>query len=305
MEMGGGVLRRVVGGPRADATCFAFSPRGDRIALAGRDGQIVIRETSKWERVQSWRANDGWVRRLAWSPRGDLLLSKADDNVLVAWDPRTGDELRSFSQFSSSTFNALSFDGAGEKFAGFCGGTDFAIEIVDADTFEVVKSIPHKSLNVRGDVVLSQDARRLFAGAGQARFNMWSIDDGKVLASAGGRSSDDVKLAISEQEDVVFSADVKNVSAYDVVNGTLLWTTPVHQRRISDISLHPSRVLLATGGDDGMVALVDTETGTVLKRLRLGPAQGDILQVDFSPDGQLLAVAMGNGAVVILRTPWD
>jgi hypothetical protein len=45
--------------------------------------------------------------------------------------------------------------------------------------------------------------------------------------------------------------------------------------------------------------------GTVLKQLRLGPTRGDIVQVDFSPDGQLLAVAMNNGAVVILRSPWD
>lgn len=305
VEMNGDVPRRMTGGPRSDATCFAFSPRGDLIALAGRDGQIIIRETSKWERVQSWRAHDGWVRRLVWSPRGDLLLSKADDNVLAAWDPRTGDELHAFSQFSTPTMNAISFDRAGKYFAGFCGGANFAIDIIDADTFETVTSISNKSLRVRGNVILSQDGHRLFAGASPVRFNLWSIDDGKVVASAGGRSGDDVKLALSEHEDVVFSADVKSVSAYDVVNGTLLWATPVHQSLISDISLHPSRALLATGGDDGMVAIVDTETGKSLKRLRLGPAKGDILQVDFSPDGQLLAVAMGNGAVVILRTPWD
>ena len=305
VEMGGGAPRRLVGGPRNDATCFAFSPRGDRIALAGRDGQIMIRDTSDWECVRSWRAHDGWVQRLAWSPRGDLLLSKADDQVLAAWDPNTGFERHSFRQFSTFTLNTITFDRTGEHFAGACGGSDFAIDVIDADSFEVVHSLPNESLRVRGNCLLSHDARRLFAGGWQVEANVWSIDDRRVVASVGGPTKDDVKLALSPREDVLFSAQGKSVSAFDMVNFAMLWSRAVHDPLVTDISLHPVLPVLATAGTDGVVSIVDTANGEVIKRLRVAPARGKITQVDFSPDGQLLAVGMINGTVAVLRSPWE
>jgi WD40 repeat protein len=305
VEMNGKFPRRMVGGPRVDATCFAFSARGDRIALAGRDGQIVIRETAKWKRVQSWRAHDAWIRQLVWSPRGNPLVSTADDRVIAAWDPETGDEIHSLSAASGVRQRTVAFDTDGKYIARYRGARDASIGILDATTFDLVSTIPRKSLYVRGDFLFSGDGRRFYVGSSTVMVNVWSLDDDKLVRSFGARTVDEVKLALTNEEDVILAADARNVSAFDIATGSPLWSIPVHDSLISDISSHPSQPLLATSGNDGMVVLVDTDKGRVLKRLRLGPTRGDILQVEFSPNGQLLAAAMSNGAVVVMRSPWD
>jgi WD40 repeat protein len=135
--------------------------------------------------------------------------------------------------------------------------------------------------------------------------NIWTLAEDKLSSSLGGRTSDDVKLALNRDSSIVFAGDNKNVDAFDTGTGTVLWSIAAHDRNIADLALHPSQPLLASCGDDGTVVLIDVETGRLLKRLRVGPPRGRILQVDFSPRGDLLAAAMSNGAVVVLRTPWE
>lgn len=293
--------RRMTGGPRVDATCFAFSPAGDQIALAGRDGQILIRETSTWKLSSSWLAHEGWVRRLVWSPQGALLCSLGDDRTLAFWNPETGEELDA-SRTSHSSISALSFSESGDL---LLRSSPPALEIVRAANFEVVKSIPRKELRARGAALISKDQEMLFAGGSKSMVHVWNLEAGKLLRSFGRRSVSPVALAVDRREEFVFASDIRDVFVFDIASGIQLWSVRVHDHAVSDLALHPSRPILATAGDDGYVTLVDIASQSVLRRLRLGPIRGKVLQVEFSPDGTLLAAAMSNGAVVILRAPWD
>ncbi len=305
VEMSGNRLRRMAGGARMDATCFAFSPRGDRIALAGRDGQIIVRETQSWEQIQSWRAHDAWIRRLVWLPRSELLASLADDNVLAIWNAKTGVEQSS--QYSPSAFSRrmVTTDARG-KLAAWNGGRPNEIStglVVNGSLKKKKRRLCGPAGALRGDIVLSRDGKLLLWGGARRMVNIWDLRKAAPKPAVGPVSVDEVKLALSHDEKLVFAGDVRRVCAIDVKRAKVVWTVGVHRSTILDVSSHPRRPLVATAGTDGTVALIDARKGVVLHRLRLGPSRGKILQVDFSPDGKLLAAAMSNGAVVVMQVP--
>jgi hypothetical protein len=73
----------------------------------------------------------------------------ADDNVVAVWDSRTGDELCAFNVFTDPQ-RPIAFDRDGKSFACYNVTSGFGIDIIDADTFEVIHTIPTQSLYVRG-----------------------------------------------------------------------------------------------------------------------------------------------------------
>lgn len=293
---------RMIGGPRQDATCFAWSPKGDQIALGGRDGQIVIRNTADWSLARSWKAHEGWVRRLDWSPRGDVLLSLATDDILAFWNPATGVERHQ--RFALSAFHEWTgtFDAAGKRVAVHSGFNPL-ITILDCHTWQTIDSIPYGGLDLRGESQFSPDGQRLIVGGNKTIVSAWDFATQKVVTTLGKVTGDNVQLQLSADGQVAYVCDHRFLMAYNLASGALLWSTGVHPGKIFDVALHPSRPVIATAGSDGTVALVDTLSGLMLQRLRFGPTRGEVWQVGFSPGGQLLAIAMSNGAVVVIQTP--
>ena len=158
---------------------------------------------------------------------------------------------------------------------------------------------------MRGDILFSPDGTKLFVGGSQSLVNSWSLESKKVTKSMGGRSVDDVSLAMSEEDYVLFAGCARDLTAFDVRTGKMIWTVRVHPSLVEDVARHPTLPLVATAGNDGTVAIVNSGSGKLEKRLRLGPSRGKLTQVDFSPDGKLLAVAMSNGAVVVMQSMLD
>ena len=60
----------------------------------------------------------------------------------------------------------------------------------------------------------------------------------------------------------------------------------------------PHSDLIAVGGDDGFLALVDPLRGRVVKRLR-GHAAARVRHAGFSADGRLMVTAADDGTVAL------
>jgi len=75
----------------------AFSPDGRYLATAASDGGISLRDVRTWEEVKTLPRR-GWLKSLAFSPKGDKLLSGEDSSTVRLWDVASGSEVRFFRQ---------------------------------------------------------------------------------------------------------------------------------------------------------------------------------------------------------------
>jgi YD repeat-containing protein len=69
-----------------------WNPRGDKLAIAGSDGVILIAETDAAKKTRSLRGHSAAVHFLSWSPEGKRLASVSGDGTIKVWDVAKGKE---------------------------------------------------------------------------------------------------------------------------------------------------------------------------------------------------------------------
>jgi WD40 repeat protein len=103
---------------------------------------------------------------------------------------------------------------------------------------------------------------------------------------------------LSPDGDIVALAHNGRVACFDVASGTCRFDVRISRSDINQIAMHPNGRLLAAGGNDGTVRLLDPYTGNVHKEFDWGI--GKVRSVAFSPDG-CLGAAGGQKSLAV----WD
>ena len=73
--------------PGEDLLRVAFSPDGQWLAVASREGQLEVLHAATGTRLTRWRANNAGIAGLGWAPDGAALLSAGLDGRLQVWRP--------------------------------------------------------------------------------------------------------------------------------------------------------------------------------------------------------------------------
>jgi WD40 repeat protein len=154
------------------------------------------------------------------------------------------------------------------------------------------------------------------AGAGKAVAHIWSLSDPTQPARAtkrfGMESYGEIAaLAVSHDGALVAATGIGvGVRVWDVETGDEWQAAPYPSQYAREIAFHPSRPILALGGNSREVAFWDTTSRTELKRFAwewpepagtsLGYDVDRVLASCFSPDGLRCATAVAGQVVV-----WD
>ena len=110
--------------PGADVAALAVSPNGDRFAVLGKDGSVVVWECRAARGVYRLSAPQRTIKSVAFSPDGKRLLTGGSDGVIRLWDAAKGTELASPGKTSAVFGVAFSPDGRTAVSCGevICGG---------------------------------------------------------------------------------------------------------------------------------------------------------------------------------------
>ena len=157
-------------------------------------------------------------------------------------------------------------------------------------------------------LVFRPDGKRLILGAADGMVMAWDTSTQQPLWQHRLHTSRVAGLSFSADGKKAASAAIALANSWALKRGEVkVWDadagTVQHTLRTADgqgfhsVAFHPSRRLLATGGEDAHVRLWDTDTGEQLHEL--SGHTSPILCVAFRPDGKLLASASSNGMIKI------
>jgi WD40 repeat protein len=264
---------RTLEGHRGTVTGAHFSPDGKRVATAGEDGTVVVRDAATSREIFPLPA--GPIRDVAFSADGRFLATAGGDNTVTLRDAGSGNESRNFRGDGDVILSvALRPDGRWLAAADVVG----TLQVWDTATGEVIGARRARPGNPAERLV--ETLRAVPASPAQPR-----------SASCVAFSSDGKRLA--------WTGEDLTVSIWDLDTAVEPIACLGHTGLVTSLAFSPDGKRLVSAGEDGVVKLWDTRTGQEALTLRgpLGGARG----VAFSPDGRLLAAAGDDGTITI----WD
>jgi WD40 repeat protein len=169
-------------------TATIISPDGKTLAVAGGippEGRLIqLREFPSGRERTRWKAHEGHIHALVFTPDGRQLLSASDDKTLKLWDVATRQLVRQFTGHTTpirclalSPDGRLALSGAGDSRPGPGGKAlweDCSPRLWDVASGQEIRRLENPERVVLG-VAFSPDGRRA-AAAGSMGLLLWDLD---------------------------------------------------------------------------------------------------------------------------------
>lgn len=260
------------------------------VVTPSSDGSVVIRTGEA-------------ALSLAVAPDGKVLAAGSDKGVRL-WDVSTGAELRMLGE-NEQRIGAIAFSPDGRILVS--GNSDGVIKFWDLATGKILTSIK-SAQPVIESLAFAPDGRTLIGSSRPERVadstvRIWEAPAGKELTQLevhGERISHATFSADGKQ--IITGASDGLVRVWDAWSGKELRALQP-QIKVRSLAVSPDgKTIAAVGGPE--VVLLDLTTGKVLATLKLtGTAASAQPSIVFSPDGKLLAIARGAGAIELVDIP--
>jgi WD40 repeat protein len=230
----------------------------------------------------------------AFSPDGKEIVT-SDDKAAQVWNARTKQLL--FTLTHGDTVYEARYSGDGAWIV--TGGGDGAVRIWDAITGALVRELRHEGTLRRYYATALSPGAKIIAAidmTGEVT-HVWDSASGEPLAELHNDASGVPALAFSLDGRWLASSGGHDVRVFDV--STWSEALAIAGPHIRTLSFDPTGPRLATGSAGGDASIWDIPSGTRTRHLR---EIGDpVNAIAFSPDGQLVAVGGGRGAVQVFR----
>jgi COMPASS component SWD3 len=297
---------RTLRGHLAGVNAVAWSPVGPpyTLASASDDKTILL-----WSPLASdlpispspLTGHSNYVYSLAFSPKGNMLVTGSYDEAVFLWDVRSGGVMRTLPAHSDPV-GGVDFLRDGTMVCS-CAG-DGLIRIWDAGTGQCLKTLVDEDRRPVTSVRFTPNGRYLVAWTLDDCVRLWRYVEGTCVKTYQGHVNRKYGLggAVGSYSHnglleafVASGSEDGDVVVWDVTTKEVLWRGKGHRDVVLSLDFGRTRSgkgLLVSGGKDrdvrvwGLVA--DAEEGESPKQARKssggGPAAGGQLDTDMDPD---------------------
>lgn len=299
-------LLRQMRGHQDWVTSVAFSPKSDIIASSSRDGNIKIWQLDGTN-IDTLSAHQGWVNDVTFSPdpvkqsaknltpSAYLLASSGEDGTIKLWsvNKKIIQQLNNI-QADEARIKQLTFSPDGSNITAACeNGIVKVFQVTDGSLLNY-----YPTQGEINDLSYSPDGK-LFATAGaNGQIDIWNADGiwQQTLKGHGGKI---LSLSFHPDGSILASASTdKTVRIWQVRQPAFLANGGIYSIAVSPTSPH----LFATTGWNGKIMLWRKNPDNSRELLFTLPGhESGVTQIQFSPDGKILASASWDKTIKLWR----
>ncbi|KAF9358802.1 hypothetical protein BGX26_000874 [Mortierella sp. AD094] len=300
-------------------SCCEFSPDGDLYVVGTYKGDIILYETSTWNRIRLLKdASEGasedaskgnWARVitnvdkgvecLAFSTKGDYIASGIEDGKVRLWEVSTGDCIHTL-QGHEWGASSVAFSPKGDRIVS--GSKDSTVILWDVETGNCIHTLKGHNDQV-SSVVYSPKGDRFASASWDKTVLLWDVETGNCIHVLQGHIYKIIKIVYSPKGDRIAStSDDSTVRLWDVVTGDCILTFQAGDAGVGNIAYSPngSRIVAGSSGYcDGTLRLWDANTGDCIHTFEGHGAA--ITCLAYSPNGDQIASGSNDETVRL----WD
>ncbi|XP_070552427.1 uncharacterized WD repeat-containing protein alr2800-like [Ptychodera flava] len=318
-----GDLKGQLEGHNGAVTCVRYSPSSSNQCIATASGDKSIHlwnpRTYQLERVIE-NAHEQWINCIAFSPKGDKLVSSSLDKQIKIWEIESGKEVATLSGHEGHTV-FCDWSPVDENKIATCGDNlELFIwdvneksvqckltghEIKDNVNFPASDRLEgHKVIDYKSAiwcVRFSHNGKMLASAAVDSNAVVYQSNTGDIIATFG-LPNDASAVAFSPDDKILVASSSSHMSVhlYHIEKKETLALLGGHSGWVMDVAFSPDSKLIASVSDDKSVRVWDAMAAEKLSTMRFHSER--CWSVSYSPDGKWLASASDDFKVCIWNT---
>jgi serine/threonine protein kinase/Tol biopolymer transport system component len=306
------------GGQSEGVESLAFSPDGQTLAAGDGNGNTYLWNTAT-NKVTGTLAdpNNSNVDAIAFTPDGQQLATGDGNGGCYLWNAATHAEGESLNDPGTGEVDWLTFGPDGQSLASTMeNSNNNTVYVWNVATGKITARLTDPNSLGPNDGAFSPTGQTLAIADDNSSIYLWDVATRSVTATLVDPDGDG---AVSD----AFSANGQTLATGDNSGRTDVWNVATHsliatlpdpgRTAVAWVALSPDGQMLATGydaptssssinPDANTVYLWNTATHTLTATLTDPNSQGAYAGA-FSPDGQTLAIADGNGSTYLWQVP--
>jgi WD40 repeat protein/serine/threonine protein kinase len=285
----------------------AYSPDGNRIATAHRNGAVVIWDTRTGREVRALTGHAGPANCVIFDAQGGRVISCGDDRTIRVWDAHTGEPKLLLRGHTEPVFTvalrpgtdevASSVESPWEKFE-----SGFEIKQWDLAAGKEIRTLHHRGGWDQTNLAFSPDGRRLLSTAFWGRrLRIWDPETGREVEERP-LADPNCGLAVSRADGrIAFGTSGTTVGFTPPALGAGMTSCAGHNGTVIAVAFSPDGRRLASASADATIKVWNTADGQQMYHFR--GHTGAVTAVAFSPDGGTVVSASVDGTVKVWNVP--
>ncbi|MEV5675171.1 AAA family ATPase [Streptomyces sp. NPDC052179] len=269
---------------------IAWSPDGDSLATASRDGSARVFDARSGRVRKVLPAHGVMVEGVAWSPDSSQIATTGRDNVVRIWNAASGEPVRLLAG-ATDIGRQVAWSPDGRLVA--ATSKDCGVRVWEAGSGELVHELRGHRDDVWG-VSWSPDGARVASASHDQTAIVWDLATGSPLMTLTGHTDFVEGIAWSpDGRRIATGSGDRTARIYDARTGDLRLLLRGHDDYVWNIAWSPDGRALASASSDRTVRIVSTDDAKVLAVLR--GHTDTVWGVAWSPSGHQLATSSTDG----------